>query len=280
MKVTYGDDLSFKTEGLLGSPQEVNIKFMYRGLANYIPTIYKDQEGIIFDLITILDPEEVEKKFDGAYRSPIIESISLNAGELRRTFNYRGFSYIGQESEDFLRVKNLYKGLVRGEYFTITRYALAYNEARGFKDKFLRRYGLNKLLSLELNVGKVENLHPLDLDFTLRLEEEKSFKFLDENKESRVTIKALTEEYVKLDRDYCFLRAVYKVKGDLEGRLVFTSSIDEFDPDIIGSTFGSLGIEDDIVYSNASLKRKRDYRFDLRGIYKDEEDERSFVFVL
>ena len=56
MKVYYSPSLWFKSEGISGIPQKVNLEFKHNGLKRIIPNIYRFSKGIVF----VCDSEEYE----------------------------------------------------------------------------------------------------------------------------------------------------------------------------------------------------------------------------
>lgn len=53
-----------KGKGLWGRPQRTSWQFKYAGIKRYIPAIYRFSEGIVLDVITILDETKLRKFFE------------------------------------------------------------------------------------------------------------------------------------------------------------------------------------------------------------------------
>jgi hypothetical protein len=64
MKIYYNSSLWSKGKGLWGWPQRTNWQFEYAGAKRYIPAIYRFSEGIVFDVITILDEARLREFFE------------------------------------------------------------------------------------------------------------------------------------------------------------------------------------------------------------------------
>jgi hypothetical protein len=85
VKVYFKQNFWDTREGILGVPQKVDWKFTYENQQYYIPMIYRFQEGITIDIISLLDTAKI-KEFHEKYESRV-NSMSEEELQYLETIN-------------------------------------------------------------------------------------------------------------------------------------------------------------------------------------------------
>lgn len=200
MKVVYSSSLWTRERGRKGRPQHVGWEFTYARARRVIPAIYRFPDGIVFDLLTLLD-EEAYRAFVENYAD---KENSLSATERRivdeehpyQEVSVSGLTVNGCKIEEFSSsarvvtplsgeteyreqkiLRRAYRRYLRGvSTFACARYLIPYPKSFPKRAAF-PRIGSAHIYELSFQVHAVTRLLPLEASFTLRVDESKALAF-------------------------------------------------------------------------------------------------------
>jgi len=188
MKTYYSSNLWGKGKGMCGLPQRVNWQFEHAGSRQYIPVVYRFSEGIVFDIITLLDETKLREFFEKyeaveerltplqrrsaeqehPYQAVPINEIWIN-GE-RAEGGYSSSSAVSipwaQRDDRLTLVGKAYASILKdATCFACERFCVPYPETDSKMQKLLRFFRLNRVSDVKLYTRPVQRFSPLDIHF-------------------------------------------------------------------------------------------------------------------
>jgi len=211
VKVYYSSSICSEGKGLCGLPQRTNWQFEYAGTKRYIPVIYRFSEGIVFDIITILDEVRLRQFFEKyeaieetltpiqrrcaeqehPYQDLPIGEIWINKEQVKDGYSSSGSICLPwlQESDRLIPLRKAYSSILRGvTCFACERYCVPYPEIDSKIQKLLRILRLKKVSELQLSTYPVPQFLPLDIDFEISIDDEQKELFFNHPKTGKTHI--------------------------------------------------------------------------------------------
>jgi hypothetical protein len=190
MKVHYTSSLWSKEKGACGVVQKINYQFEHLKLKRYIPCIYHFKDGIVFDLLTFLDADEMKtyyEKYEGIEErlSPIerqcaeqehplqrmeISEIWIDGIKIEVGFSFSESTYIPflKGNSELLPVQEAYRSMLDGTFcFNCRRFCVPYPGTNSTLQKLLRTLRLSRINTLQLITHEQRRFYPINLCFTL-----------------------------------------------------------------------------------------------------------------
>ncbi|RCX16379.1 hypothetical protein DFR58_111128 [Anaerobacterium chartisolvens] len=202
MKVHYDSSLWDKKNGIGGTAESTDWQFEHLGLTRHIPCIYKFANGIVFDLLTILDEDRlrayykkysdmeerlspVEKRCaaqEHPFRDINIKEIWIDGYRAEEGYSSSSCAYIpfAGDGSELGEIREAYRSALNGAAcFSCSRFKIPYPKAPSILHKLLRMLRLGKVHNLKLITHEQRRFYPIELSFTLSEEEgEKSISFV------------------------------------------------------------------------------------------------------
>lgn len=196
MKVYYNCSLWCKGKGLWGWAQRTNWEFEYAGAKRYIPVIYRFSKGIVFDVITLLDEEELReffKKYEAIeqeklvplqrriieqehpYQAVTIAGIWINGNQVESGYSSSSAMSIPwlEQDKELLPLRKAYSHILKDTTcFACERYCVPYPEAASKLQKLLRFLRLARVNQIKLSTYPMQRFYLLDIHFKM-VEDEK-----------------------------------------------------------------------------------------------------------
>jgi hypothetical protein len=282
IKVYYSSSLWTKEKGSPGIPQRVNWKFEYNGTKCYIPTIYRFSEGVVFDILTIIDEKKLREFIDKyettenimtplqrrcaeqehPYQSIPINEIWINGTKVDAGYSSSSSLSIpwAEQGDELSLIRNAYSHILKDTSFACQRYCVPYPQAASKLQSLLRLLRLSKIKSIKLSTSSVHRFIPIELSFEASLKEgskELCFKHPLTGEAHTLYFQSfeLIEMPLQDNSSMYMLQALYEIEPALsKGQaLQFNSStqymkapVDRFSPassiGIIGGAFGPTSI--------------------------------------
>jgi len=195
MQVYFKSSFWDRGRGLPGTKQPVYWQFEYAGAERHIPAIYRFANGLIFDVLTILDEAKVYaflEKYESRageltalerrlaeqehpYQDVPIKEIWINSK--RVDGDYSSSTVISmpgrEECDELALIRHAYRRVLQDRRcFACERFAVPYPEADSRVQALLRCLRLDKVRSLRLVTRPVSRILPLDLTLALKATEE------------------------------------------------------------------------------------------------------------
>lgn len=225
MKVYCSSSLWSKSEGILGIPQKVNLEFEHNGLKRIIPNIYHFSEGIVFDIITIVDEIEFSKFYEkykdieedltpleqiiaeqeNPYQTMDIKDIWINGIKAEEGHSSSGtfFTPWNEEQNELADVKEYYSSMLKGTTcFGCARYLVPYPK-------------MDYLEEIKLCTYLIEKFYPLDIDFEMSVEDKlKEVSFIHPTTGIKHKLYFQYPEVIEIPKMY-LLQSMYEIKPTL-----------------------------------------------------------------
>lgn len=222
MKVYYSQEIDrdfyqHNKKKKVGRKQYVNWRFEHMGKKCMIPYIYRFSKGIVFDLITLLDEEEIRaymKKYEqidgsqlsdlecelieqeGPYNHLSIREVWINGELVTSGFCASGKCHISFLEKDYSMsaIARAYRMQLEGsKCFYCQRFCVKYpSKAKGYR-RLRRVKGKDKIKALKLVTREEYKLYPMEKTFTL----------MEENPEYEMTF---THPLTEIEHKVCFER--------------------------------------------------------------------------
>lgn len=304
MKVYYESSLFCEGKGFGGIPQRTSYKFEYMGTKRYIPYIYHFSEGIVFDIITILDEEKIRGFFEKyeaieetltplqqryaegehPYQTLSTKEIWINREKVENSYSSSSaISIPWYKEDDVLRpIRKAYLSILKDiDCFGCQRFCIPYPKTDSKIQKLLRFLHLDRVKNMKLLTHFAERFYPLDIHFEISMDDgEKEIYFNHPTTQIKHRLYFQKPESVDIPIEargkqklYC-TQLMYEIEPPLpEGdNLQFDSSIqytestdNEFGP----TSTSSIGIIGGAVGPTASfiaLKREETVPYGLHGL--------------
>lgn len=188
MKTYYSSNLWDKGKGTCGLPQRVNWQFEYAGSRRCIPVVYRFSEGIVFDIITLLDETKLREFFEkyGAdeerltplqrrcaeqehpYQAVPIREMWINGKQVEGGYSSSSAVSIpwAQRDDKLTLVGKAYASILKdAACFACERFRMPYPETDSKIQKLLRFFRLNRVSDVRLYTQPVQRFSPLDIRF-------------------------------------------------------------------------------------------------------------------
>ncbi|WIV13730.1 sodium ion-translocating decarboxylase subunit beta [Proteiniborus sp. MB09-C3] len=195
MKVYYNSSIWSKGKGPCGLAQKTNWEFEYAGTKRIIPAIYRFSQGIVFDIITILDEKKLRKFFEKyeaieetltplqrrcaeqehPYQSVPIKEIFINEKQVENGYSSSGAMSIPWEkqNDELISLQRAYSSILKDtSCFACERFCVPYPETDSKIQKLLRFLRLIKVDKIKLCTYPMEEFFPLDIHFKMSVNEE------------------------------------------------------------------------------------------------------------
>ena len=194
MKIYYNSSLWSKGKGLWGWPQRTNWQFEYAGVKRHIPAIYRFSEGIVFDVITIIDETKLREFFEKyeaieetltplqqrcaeqehPYQSVPISGIWINGKQVKDGYSSSGTMSIPwvRQDDKLTPVRKAYSYILKDTAcFACERFCVPYPPEDSTLQKLLRFLRLDRANSIKLSTYPVNHFSPLDIHFKVSVDE-------------------------------------------------------------------------------------------------------------
>ncbi|NLY95988.1 MAG: sodium ion-translocating decarboxylase subunit beta [Clostridiaceae bacterium] len=268
MNVYFNANFHDREKGIRGKPQHTEYRFEYGGYDRYIPVIYRFPAGIVFDVITVLDPSKPHTEQGGTYPYLRIKEAGINGNPAGPSISSAFRVFMPDENNKTGQdLKKAYNRILRDNaLFSCERFCVSY-KASLFR-KMMRFIKPEKIKRLQIAVVPHEVIYPLDIRFSLRKWEEKSVDFVHPGtkKKHRIFIKDLEQMNIPLTENgesVSFFRAFYGVEPSLSEKevLLFNNRYEPngafpYDKYDKASAIGIIGGADGPVSVFVSTKRK------------------------
>ncbi len=195
MKIYYNSSLWGKGKGLCGLPQRTNWQFEYGGTKRIIPAIYRFSQGIVFDVITILDEIKLREFFEKyeaieealtplqrrcaeqehPYQTVPIKEIWINGKRVENGYSSSSAMSIPwiKQDDELITVRKAYSSILNDTVcFGFERFCVPYPEIDSKIQKLLRFLGLNRVSQIKLCTYPVQEFFPLDIHFKILADEQ------------------------------------------------------------------------------------------------------------
>lgn len=279
MKVYYNSSLWSEVKGLCGLPQRVDWQFEYVESMRYIPILYRFQNGIVFDIITILDQVKLREFFEKyeslgenltptericaeqehPYQGVPIMEICIDGERVKDGYSSSSYvSLLSVPQDDLLAsMRKEYSSILRDtDCFACERFYVPYPRIYSKGKKLLRFLRLNKINDIKLVTYPVQQLYPLDINFQITNKESKKTVYFNHPITGIThTLHFQNPEFLEVPMDmetnqhFYFSNFMYEIDPDLPrgNTLQFNSSIlytesakDNFSPTAT-SSIGIIG---------------------------------------
>ncbi len=202
MRVYYDSSLWGKKKGIGGMAQRTGWQFEHLGLTRHIPCIYKFTNGIVFDLLTLLDENSLRAYFekysnmedrlspvekrcamqDHPFRDISIREIWIDGYRVEEGYSSSSSASVpfAGEGRELEEIREAYRSALNGtDCFSCSRFCVPYPKASSLLHKLLRTLRLGRVHTLKLITHEQHRFYPIVLNFTLSEEEgEKSISFV------------------------------------------------------------------------------------------------------
>lgn len=245
MKVYYSSSIWGRGKGHLGLPKRINWQFEYAGLERRIPILYRFPEGIVFDVITLLDEvklNEFIKKYEASqekmtplqrrsvekehpYQAITMKEIWINGRKIEKSYSSSGALGMPwvQQKDEMKDVKKAYSHLLKEDTaFACQRFCVPYPDTDSIIQKTLCFFRLNNINNIKLSTYPVQWFYPLDIHFEMTSKEDK----LEISFNHPVTGTAHTLYFQNLE----FVEIPFRAEGN---RKIYTFRLEyEIEPDL------------------------------------------------
>jgi hypothetical protein len=202
MKIKYSSSLWIERKGLSGSPQKVNWRFEHRGNKCVIPFIYRFSNGIVFDVINLLDEkalhdfidkyEEVESSLtplqrkcaeqEHPYRDLSIKDIWIDGKRVdgsRSSSSIVDIPWADRNSNETAVLRKEYESVIDdSESYGIQRFCIPYPNVDSKVKRIMHFFRLNRIGNIKFDTMPVKEFSPLNIRFKLSdKEREKEVEF-------------------------------------------------------------------------------------------------------
>lgn len=191
MKIKYNSNLWDKSKGLSGLPQKVNWKFKHRENKCLIPFIYRFSKGIVFDVITLLDEndlhdfvdkyETIERSLtsfqrkcaeqEHPYQTLSIKDIWIDGKQVEGNHSSSSvvdIPWLGSNSSEIADLRKLYEPFIDGcESYGIQRFCIPYPKGDSKVQKIMQFLRLNRIMNMKFETMPVKEFSPLNIRFKL-----------------------------------------------------------------------------------------------------------------
>ncbi len=190
MKIYYNSSLWSNDKGFPGLPQRVNWQFEYAGTKRYIPVIYRFPEGIVFDIITVLDEAKLREFFEKyenteekltplqkrcarqehPFQAMSIKEIWINGKRVESGYSSSNAVSIpwAQKNNKLMSVQKTYSAILKNtDCFACERFCVPYPETDSKIQRLLCSLRLKRIDSLKLSTHSVQKFYPLNIQFDM-----------------------------------------------------------------------------------------------------------------
>lgn len=191
MKVYFNSNLWGSKTGRAGVPLRVNWQFDYDGTKRIIPRIYRFTEGIVLDIITLLDASKLRRFSDdlNAYDKPLsktqrmyahqahpyrdlpVSEISIDGHMINSGHSYSSSIYMPWESNDnkmFRRIRRAYSRCLKGcDCFACQRVFVPYDAAYLNSRRMKVLLPFRSIKHLSIAARPLHMMFPLNMRFEL-----------------------------------------------------------------------------------------------------------------
>ena len=188
MQVRYDSSLWSRGKGLWGTPQPTNWQFEYAGANRFIPTVYRFAQGIVFDIITILDEaayhayiEKYEDKEaaltslerrlaeqEHPYQAVPMQEIWINGKLVADAYSASSAVSVSwlEQGLELAWARKAYTPILRSvSCFACERFVVPWPAADSAMERFWRYVRMARVQSLKLTTRSLERLIPLGIQF-------------------------------------------------------------------------------------------------------------------
>ncbi|WP_101698579.1 hypothetical protein [Clostridium minihomine] len=168
-----------------GRVQKTRWQFEYAGLRHFIPVIYHFEEGIIFDVVTLLEEEQMRNFFakyegdeddfspqkqmdaerDHPYHPASIQNIWLNGRQIEGGFSSSScvYSKWNQQDREGKTFQKAYASILQGSScFACQRYQIPFDTEPSGWERFIRRFFPKKLKTLRIETEPFIVYYPVE----------------------------------------------------------------------------------------------------------------------
>lgn len=190
MRVHYTSSLWEKGRGFPGLPQRTGWQFEYAGARRIIPAVYRFPRGVVFDILTPLDEDELRayyEKYESAedkltplqrrcaeqehpYRSVPVREIWVDGKQAEGGWSSSGIVSIpwARPGEELAAVRRVYASVIGDSYsFALERFCVPYPAADTAGQRLLRFFRLSSVREMKLTTGPEHRFTPLEIRFEL-----------------------------------------------------------------------------------------------------------------
>lgn len=253
MKVYYNSSIWGQAQGLAGRPQKINWEFESQGLRRIIPIIYHFSQGIVFDLITIInerefqsfyekykdieeDPRPMEEKLmeqEHPYQEIGIRDIWINGARVETGYSSSSLLFTPWNREEGMdskgtTIRQAYSPILENtSTFNCTRYKIPYPSGRSKNDKLLASLHLARIEEIRLATYPKTRFYPLNREFEMGLGDNiRKTNFIHPRTGINHKLYFQNPQAFELEGLY-FLHALYEIEPELAkgSKLEFDSSI-------------------------------------------------------
>jgi hypothetical protein len=257
MKVHYTSSLWSEEKGACGSIQKTNWQFEHLGLKRCIPCIYHFRDGIVFDLLTLLDTDKLKACFEKyakiedklmpierqcaeqehPYQEMNIHEIWIDGHKIEEGYSSTAATSMpfARENSELLPVQKAYRSILDETVcFNCHRFCVPYPKTGSAMQKLLRALHLGRINTLKLITHEQRRFYPILLRFTLSDEDSrKTVGFVHPVTKRTHNLYLQLDEAIEIPQDgdgkqpfYSFA-ASYEIEPPLQQneRLQFDSSI-------------------------------------------------------
>ena len=223
MEVYYSASLWVRPRGKTGTKQVLNWSFSYLGRKRIIPCAYRFSKGIVFDIITLIEKEELEafaKKCEGInekelsqnqrrqleqehpYKEVSLAEIWINGKRVERGYSSTGSIQMPflHDSDELKPIKSAYKrNLKHTSCFACQRFCVPYPKEAKARMRIRRQERGDVINTLKLVTHEEQIFYPIGQRFQLSdLDKTKEIKFKHPTKEREHTLYFQIEESIEL----------------------------------------------------------------------------------
>ena len=202
MKVYYSASLWDRPRGKAGTRQVLNWSFNHLGRKRIIPCVYRFSKGIVFDIITPLEEEELKAfakraeeineeelnknqrrqlEQEHPYKEVSIAEIWINGEKVRGGYSGTGSIQMPflRSSEELKSIKKAYKrNLGHTNCFACQRFCVPYPKEEKSRMGIRRKERGEIIRRLKLVTGEEQRFYPIEQEFQLsELDRKKEIKF-------------------------------------------------------------------------------------------------------
>ena len=196
MRVAYDSSLWVEKGAFYGRAQRTDWHFAHQGLERRIPCIYRFRQGIVFDLLTLLEESKVRAYFEkyrhleeemseaqcreaeaeSPYREILLDKIEIN-GETAREISSSGLTALpfAEEDKTAASLAGRYrKTLVGHACFLCQRFQVPYPESASTAERLRRSLHCGTVRSLRLTTAASHTFYEIGVSAVLSAESPRS----------------------------------------------------------------------------------------------------------
>ena len=186
MKVYYSAGIGEKCKGKIGKKQVLNWRFKHLGKERIIPCLYRFKEGIVFDVLTLLDEEEIlgfinkyencdedmmsinqqrEIEQEHPYQELSLARIEINGQHCNSGYSSTGSLYMPFFNKDKklkLLQKEYKKSLGNHTTFASQRFCVPYGEDKTPRQRLKQREGSYRINTLRIITHEEQRFYPIE----------------------------------------------------------------------------------------------------------------------